>query len=198
MEVEDHVMGQNQVGNQPTRWNKRGKAMEVLPHRQYKVMVEENRRITLRNLKFLRKFIPVIGDPNYKLNIPQTSHKRNQHSQPQLPHMHQHPHQEYQHHPLSGQLVRVHYCLWNQLLSQRQVQDHLPSQPHRLSSMAGTPTSHCPLALPMQWNSGGLLGVGNPKSNTSTKWKLTTSLLGFYPFATLTSVLHLTDSHQSN
>ena len=71
--VKEHAMVQNQVGNQPTRWNKRGKVMEVLPHRQYKVMVDGSRRITLRNRKFLRKFIPVKGDPTYKLNVPQAT-----------------------------------------------------------------------------------------------------------------------------
>ena len=31
----DHVMVQNQVGNNPTHWNKRGVAVAVLPHRQW-------------------------------------------------------------------------------------------------------------------------------------------------------------------
>ena len=38
--VGEHVMIQNQVGNSPTGWNKRGFVVEVLPHQQYRVMVD--------------------------------------------------------------------------------------------------------------------------------------------------------------
>ena len=55
----DCVLIQNQEGNHPKRWDKRGRVIEVLPNRQYKVMVFGSRRITLRNRRFLRKFKPV-------------------------------------------------------------------------------------------------------------------------------------------
>lgn len=55
----DCVLIQNQEGNHPKRWDKRGRVIEVLPNRQYKVMVFGSRRLTLRNRRFLRKFKPV-------------------------------------------------------------------------------------------------------------------------------------------
>ena len=55
----DMVLVQNQLGNSPRRWEKRGTVTEVLPNRQYRVMMDGSRRITLRNRKFLRKFTPL-------------------------------------------------------------------------------------------------------------------------------------------
>ena len=55
----DLVLVQNQLGNSPRRWEKRGTVTEVLPNRQYRVMMDGSRRISLRNRKFLRKFIPL-------------------------------------------------------------------------------------------------------------------------------------------
>ena len=59
----DHVMVQNQVGNNPKRWEKRGVIVNVLPNRQYQVRLDGSRRLTLRNRKFLRKFSPIHGEP---------------------------------------------------------------------------------------------------------------------------------------
>ena len=42
----DAVLVQNQLGNNPRRWEKRGVVVEVLPHRQYKVMMDGSRRIS--------------------------------------------------------------------------------------------------------------------------------------------------------
>ena len=47
LSVGDHVMIQNQLGNNPKRWEKRGVVVEVLPYRQYRVRVDGSRRITL-------------------------------------------------------------------------------------------------------------------------------------------------------
>ena len=55
----DAVLVQNQLGNNPRRWEKRGVVVEVLPHRQYKVMMDGSRRISLRNRKFLRSYNPL-------------------------------------------------------------------------------------------------------------------------------------------
>ena len=59
LSVGDHVLIQNQLGNNPRRWEKRGIIIEVLPYRQYKVRVDGSRRITLRNRKFLRQYRPL-------------------------------------------------------------------------------------------------------------------------------------------
>ena len=73
LELGDHVMVQNQTGNQPLRWAKRGVVVEVLPYRQYKVRMDGSRRISLRNRKFLRKFIPIREDyGNSPMPLPTT------------------------------------------------------------------------------------------------------------------------------
>ena len=56
LSIGDTVLVQNQLGNSPRRWDRRGVVVEVLPHRQYRVMMDGSRRISLRNRKFLRKF----------------------------------------------------------------------------------------------------------------------------------------------
>ena len=53
------VQIQNQSGNRPRKWYATGIVVERLPHRQYKVMVDGSRRITLRNRKFLRRIEPI-------------------------------------------------------------------------------------------------------------------------------------------
>ena len=40
-----------------------------LPVGTSEVMVDSSRRITLRNRQFLRKFLSVVADPTYKLNV---------------------------------------------------------------------------------------------------------------------------------
>ena len=55
LKVGDAVRIQNQIGNHPKKWSSTGKVVEVRPHRQYKVMKDGSRRVTLRNRKFLRK-----------------------------------------------------------------------------------------------------------------------------------------------
>ena len=52
----DKVLIQNQSGNHPRRWDKRGVVVEVLGFDQYQVRVEGSRRLTLRNRRFLRKY----------------------------------------------------------------------------------------------------------------------------------------------
>ena len=58
--VGDDVRIQNQTGNNPRKWNKTGKMVEVRQHNQYAIRVDGSGRITLRNRKFLRKFTPVM------------------------------------------------------------------------------------------------------------------------------------------
>ena len=57
--VSDHVHIQNQVGRNPRKWDKTGIVIEVRQHNQYVVRVDGSGRVTLRNRKFLRKYIPV-------------------------------------------------------------------------------------------------------------------------------------------
>ena len=59
LKINDAVFVQNQLGNNPKRWDKRGTIIEVLPHRQYKVRMDGSRKISLRNRQFLRKFTPL-------------------------------------------------------------------------------------------------------------------------------------------
>ena len=57
--VGDNVQIQNQAGHDPTKWFNTGVVSEVLPHRQYNVVVDGSRRISLRNRRFLKKIDPV-------------------------------------------------------------------------------------------------------------------------------------------
>lgn len=57
--VGDHVRIQNQTGQFPTKWDKTGRITEVKQFDQYVVKTDGSGRSTLRNRKFLRKFMPV-------------------------------------------------------------------------------------------------------------------------------------------
>ena len=63
LQLGDCVFIQNQSGNYPRKWDKRGKVVEIKGFDQYRVMLEGSRRITLRNRKFLRKFSPFLARP---------------------------------------------------------------------------------------------------------------------------------------
>ena len=65
LDVGDVVSVQNQTGSRPKKWGNIGVVVEVLPHRQYRVVLDGSRRITLRNRKFLRKVKPNISDPTH-------------------------------------------------------------------------------------------------------------------------------------
>ena len=58
LKIGDAVQIQNQTGNRPRKWYATGIIVECLPHRQYKVIVDGSRRLTLRNRKFLRRIDP--------------------------------------------------------------------------------------------------------------------------------------------
>ena len=64
LKIGDCVMMQNQLGNKPKRWDKRGVVVQADPKtRQYKVMIFGSRRLTLRNRRFLRKYTPAYTPP---------------------------------------------------------------------------------------------------------------------------------------
>ena len=58
--VGDSVRIQNQTGPYPTKWDKTGIIVEVRQFDQYVVRVDGSGRVTLRNRKFLRKYVPVM------------------------------------------------------------------------------------------------------------------------------------------
>ena len=60
LQVGDHVRIQNQIGNFPKRWDKTGTVIEVRQFDQYAIKVHGSGRVTLRNRKFLRRYLPVI------------------------------------------------------------------------------------------------------------------------------------------
>ena len=59
LKVGDHVRIQNQTGPHPLKWDKTGIIVEVRQYNQYLVKTDGSNRTTLRNRKFLRKFLPV-------------------------------------------------------------------------------------------------------------------------------------------
>lgn len=60
--VGDKVRVQNQTGPYPLKWDKTGTVIEVKQFDQYVIRLDGSRRVTLRNRKFLRKFIPAVTD----------------------------------------------------------------------------------------------------------------------------------------
>jgi len=59
LRVRDHVRIQNQTGSYPTKWDKTGQIVEVRQFDQYVIRMDGSGRQSLRNRRFLRKFIPV-------------------------------------------------------------------------------------------------------------------------------------------
>ena len=59
LKIGDCVRIQNQIGHHPTKWDRTGTVTEVRQFDQYVVRVDGSGRATLRNRKFLRKYIPV-------------------------------------------------------------------------------------------------------------------------------------------
>ena len=53
-----HVFIQNGGGRAPTRWDRSGMVVEVLPYRQYRVKYDGSGRLQVRNRQHLKAFIP--------------------------------------------------------------------------------------------------------------------------------------------
>ena len=53
-------MVQDQTGNHPLRWNRRGVVVSTEGYDQYKVRIDGSRNVTERNRKYLRVFQPFI------------------------------------------------------------------------------------------------------------------------------------------
>ena len=60
---------QNQTGNNPRKWGKSGKVLEVLPHDSFLISIDGSYNATKRNRKFLRKFTPM----NFSLEAEKSS-----------------------------------------------------------------------------------------------------------------------------
>lgn len=61
--VGNHVRIQNQTGPYPTKWDKTGVVVEVRQFDQYVIRIDGSGRMTTRNRKFLRKYLPVRTTP---------------------------------------------------------------------------------------------------------------------------------------
>ena len=64
LEIGDSVIIQNQSGARPKQWDRTGIVADVNKHRQYKILVDGSRRVTLRNRKFVKKILPSIRTPS--------------------------------------------------------------------------------------------------------------------------------------
>ena len=88
LKVGDHFRIQNQVGANPRKWDRTGTVIEVKQFDQYGVKVDGSGRVTLRNRKFLRRFIPVMPripsyhTPSFSTQTPYPSSHLNSHSFP--------------------------------------------------------------------------------------------------------------------
>ena len=72
LQIGDSVSVQNQAGTRPNKWNCTGIISEVLPYRQYRVIMDGSRRVTLRNRRFLRKISPVCRKELPAYDTPET------------------------------------------------------------------------------------------------------------------------------
>ena len=59
LKIGDQVRIQNQTGNHPNKWDRTGIVIEVRQFHQYLIRIDGSGRQTLRNRKFLTKFVPV-------------------------------------------------------------------------------------------------------------------------------------------
>ena len=89
LKVGHYVWVQNQIGNHPTKWDNTGVVVEVRQYDQYIIRMDGSGRVTVRNRKFLRQYIPVHSHgPSWMTShTPQGPHEK---TLPSLPH---HPNQ---------------------------------------------------------------------------------------------------------
>ena len=59
LKIGDRVRIQNQTGSHPNKWDRTGIVTEVRQFHQYLIRIDGSGRQTLRNRKFLRKYIPM-------------------------------------------------------------------------------------------------------------------------------------------
>ena len=88
--VSNYVRIQNQTGPHPTKLDKTGIVIEVRQFDQYVVRVDGSGRVTIRNRKFLRKYLPVHLQPPWHafkddLRLANNLHKSGRSPSPQPP-----------------------------------------------------------------------------------------------------------------
>ncbi len=59
LKIGDRVRIQNQTGSHPNKWDRTGIVIEVPQFHQHLIRIDGSGRQTLRNRKFLRKYIPI-------------------------------------------------------------------------------------------------------------------------------------------
>ena len=74
LQVGDRVRIQNQTGPYPNKWDRTGIVIEVCQFHQYLIRIDGSGRQTLRNRKFLRKFIPVYQPPTRRSIMEDIAH----------------------------------------------------------------------------------------------------------------------------
>lgn len=84
LRVGDRVRIQNQTGTHPNKWDRTGIVIEVRQYHQYLIRVDGSGRQTLRNRKFLRKYIPVY-QPSQRRSILEDIAHLPPHSLPETP-----------------------------------------------------------------------------------------------------------------
>ena len=65
-----HVLIQNGEGRAPTRWDRSGMVVQVMPHRQYRVKYDGSGRLQVRNRKHLKAFVPPSGNAAHPTTSP--------------------------------------------------------------------------------------------------------------------------------
>ena len=55
LSVGDFIRVQNQTTNRTTKWDKSGRVTKILGNRQYEILMDGSRRVTMRNRRHLRR-----------------------------------------------------------------------------------------------------------------------------------------------
>ncbi len=74
LKVGDRVRIQNQTGPHPNNWDRTGIIIEVRQFHQYLIRIDGSGRQTLRNRKFLRKYIPMYQPPQRRSILEDMAH----------------------------------------------------------------------------------------------------------------------------
>ena len=69
LEIGTPVTIQNQKGNNPTKWDKTGVVLENKPHSQVLIRVHGSRRVTTRNMRYVRCLGQVMKQDNPKSGV---------------------------------------------------------------------------------------------------------------------------------
>ena len=121
----DCVRIQNQTGPHPNKWDKTGKVIEVRQYDQYLVKIDGSNRVTLRNRKFLRKYLPVVCDPPKRTLTEDLKLLPSNHVTPNIPSPEEHNPQQ----PLSEKPLIPSDTPNNDVLPNNPIDNVLPNNP---------------------------------------------------------------------